>query len=195
MKSLLKKVGVVIVVLFIIGILFGSDSEYSEETENVLFTGSPNSLTPTRNEIDTKFTTETNEAFNLKSNYYPRYQREGLETVGFQEGTGMSIEYFDGSSIDIGSIVILKFDTTENAKQFHLGLIEMVKNEGGYKEQSTSGIKANCFSTESGNSAIGYARTSFCQKSNVHFYTEMASFKTSRLSPYKDWAKTISNKF
>jgi len=155
-----------------------------------LYTGDVSSLLPTRAEIDTEFKIEGEREYNTS-----RYFREdNIPSTGFREGRIMDLEIFEGNSITIGYILIFVFDTNENTKKYYDNIISITKNEGGYKEQSVSGINANCFAIHIGNAFEGYARDIYCYKNNVFFSTELSSFRTTRLAKYRDWVKVVANK-
>lgn len=158
------------------------------------FNGNTKDLLPQRAEIDTEFRIAKEEPFDI-TNYYPQYQKEGLQHAGFQNGSKMVPFIVEGSSLTRGSIVILKFESSDNAKTYYNGLVTLIENEGGYKEMSTSGIDAICFALEGGDYMNGYYRNIHCYKNNVFFSTEIGTFMTSRLDNYKDWATIISKKF
>jgi len=155
-----------------------------------LYTGDVSSLLPTRAEIDTEFKITSENPYNTSS----YFSKDNIPSTGFREGRIMDLEIFEGNSITVGYILIFVFDTNENTKKYYDNIISITKNEGGYKEQSVSGIKANCFALQIGNAFEGYARDIYCYKNNVFFSTELSSFRTTRLAKYRDWTKVLANK-
>lgn len=179
-------------ILLVSGLVLLSGCVEEETPTKKIFTGDVDSLLPSRTEIDTEFKIKE-ENFTIES-YFSDYQELGLNTNGFQEGTTIYLEIFEGTSYTIGYIDILKFDSVDNAKSFYNQVVYSTKEERGYKEKNTSGINANCFALEGGNIYRGYYRNVYCQKKNIYFTTEIGTFKLTRLDSYKDWAKAITEK-
>lgn len=168
-----------------------STTPQTEDTKTEkLYTGDVASLFPTRAEIDTEFKITSEKAYNTSS----YFSKNNIPSTGFKEGRVMDLELFEGTSMTVGYILVFVFDTNENAKNYYDNILPIIKNEGGYKEQGVSGINADCFAEQIGNTMQGYARDVYCYKNNVFFSTELSSFRITRLTMYKDWAKVVANK-
>lgn len=174
-------------------------SEVTVPAQPQIYTGDTENLLPERNEINTEYKIVTTEDFDI-TNYYSNYQQEGLTTTGFESGSYMEHEIWEdspSSTITVGYIYILKFDSVDNANSFYTNLINIIKNEGGYKEVSLWGINADCFGVEGfypDYPLDNYYQDFYCKKKNVFFNTEVSGYKKIRLSECGDWAKTIANK-
>ncbi len=176
-------------IIVIAGCTSSTRQESNQATpQQALFTSDTKDLLPTRSEINTEWKIGGTEPIKIEE----IYQKQGLE--GFENGTVMELDILEGTSLTVGYIRILRFDGVNNAELFYSSLINNIKNEGGYKEKDTSGINANCFAIESGNTLEGYYRDVYCKKNNIFFNTEISTFRVSRLSEYKDWANFIANK-
>ena len=171
------------------------ETETSTVTQNSIsqniFTGDIQTLLPTREEINTEYkivrTIESNLTY-----YYFQHPRENLYLNGFKEGKTRILSKDDGYRITTGYIDIFKFDTSDDTKKFYDSFISLIKNEGGYKEISNSGVNAQCFAIDSGNSE-GYHRDFYCVKNNIFFDTETNSGIV-RPTDSKEWARTIAGK-
>jgi hypothetical protein len=183
----------ILTIVLIAGCTQQAISQESTTTKSQIFIGDTSELLPVRNEINTEYKITTEDNVNI-SRYFSDYQSQGLNTTGFENGIYMELEIFEGTTMTLGYITILKFDSVDATNLFYTNLINLIKNEGGYKELSSFGIDADCFALEGGNYMEGYYQDAYCKKKNIFFSTEVSSFKRSRLPEYEDWANIIANK-
>ncbi|MFH1473965.1 MAG: hypothetical protein ABIE55_03660 [Candidatus Aenigmatarchaeota archaeon] len=203
----MKKIALVGLILFVVLIAGCSQTttttsdtgQEATKQETQIYTGNTENLLPERDEINTEYEILTTEDFDI-TKYFSKYQTKGLMTTGFESGSYMEheiLEEFPRNTITVGYIFILKFDSVDNADLFYTTMIDMIKNEGGYKEISSFWIDADCFGKEGfypDYPLNNYYQNFFCKKKNIFFNTETSGYKKSRLSDSEEWAKTIADK-
>lgn len=158
---------VIIVILGIIGAMFGPTTPTGKITETQpsgttqaqqqqLVTKSVFEMLPTRNDLSTEWQFSGNGI------------SETINATGFDSGALMSVRKMDVVPTQV-IIHIYKFDSIDNANNYYQTNINSEKQSGGYKEKSTSMVNASCYAGEQEMMA-GSTSFIYCIKNNVVFY-------------------------
>lgn len=118
-------------------------------------------MLPKREDIPTEF--KTGSPYNLTFREYPK---------GFDSGVSIEPTKIVGSSgyIEL-DFDIIKFDSEENARKYHVDFTNRVKNEGGYTEIDIEvPSKAECFSFTEDYGYQSRFATSNCLKGNLEYH-------------------------
>lgn len=189
--SLGKKIGIGIGIVFLLIIILGiigsvvqqSDSTgISESSEQQLSTEkSALELLPKRADLSTEWQLSSNGT------------NEIINATGFDSGSLLSLRKRSGSDVTSVTTHIYKFDSIENANNYYQSIVGSQKEEGGYSEDSTFGIGANCYA---GHQESLYSERAFvyCTKNNIVLYIRGTTSGFYAIDAAKEVAKVIASK-
>lgn len=221
--GLLKKIGIGLLALIVLGMIFGGNSDKPSapnllnNTKASTQTTSPSTTQPATSSVETSPSSTTSSSVTIDlAQYMPT--RDEIDTtwsiytknvdemdllrddvkaraIGLKEARITEIERDEGRDhMDDGAIELYLFDSVINAKNYYNSEVSATKDEGGYEEQSTSGVNTECFAARFGNRYDGFNTWMACTKKNIFFMVEISSFNQYKMGDYKSLGKTIADK-
>lgn len=152
-----------------------------------LFQGDVSDLFPLREQVDTRYQMRDIEDIEINSTY------KNVEVNNLVQAKKRELVIATSTPTFI-FIDILKFENQNDARNLFEEVTNNIKNRGGYTEQNTRGINAECFAYETGELLTGYTREVICHKQNIFFSTNMFTYSITERSNYRNVATVIANR-
>jgi len=137
-----------------------------------LVTKSPLEMLPTRDDLSTEWVIMYGSGQSLDEIPYEE------NATGFVSGASTQLTKVEATSYVGVAALIYRFNSVENANNYHQTKVNQYKQVGGYTELPISGMGADCYGGKTPYGSISLISI-YCVKNNVAFYLYSGSYSSS----------------